>query len=180
MADGTVEYDLSTLAANGVKDADVLQAIGFQFNIKGNAGGINDMALDSKVTLNAAEPKFSVVGEEEPPAEPSDYETGKSETVEDYTKVDAIKGTKTELQVNSITAADAAKYSSYDVTVTVTLKDGTKKEATKSVSDCYKGFKYNNGLKDTTVTAAEGYFIIVKITNVPADATVTMSIKGVE
>lgn len=122
-----------------------------------------------------------LVAAAEEPIEKTEYETGKAETVKDYVpKETPAAGTKTELKVNSISTADAAKYSSYDITITVTLKDGTKKTATKSVSDCYKGFTYNNGAANTTVKAAEGFFILVKVKNVPADATVEMSIKGVE
>lgn len=122
-----------------------------------------------------------LVAAAEEPIEKTEYETGKAETVKDYVpKETPAAGTKTELKVNSISTADAAKYSSYDITITVTLKDGSKKTATKSVSDCYKGFTYNNGAANTTVKAAEGFFILVKVKNVPADATVEMSIKGVE
>lgn len=122
-----------------------------------------------------------LVAAAEEPIEKTEYETGKAETVNDYVpKETPAAGTKTELKVNSISVADAAKYSSYDITITVTLKDGTKKTATKSVSDCYKGFTYSNGTDNTTVKAAEGFFILVKVKNVPADATVEMSIKGVE
>lgn len=167
LADGFVEYDLSTLANNGVKDADVLQAIGFQFNIKGNAGGINDMALDAKVTLNAAEPKFTVVGEE-PPAEDSDYDTGRVETVDDYVPANA----GTELVVKSITAAEAARYDSYTITVT----DNNGKSYTTTTSDCYKAFKYNTASGEKTEEAA-GFFIIVKVTNVPAGTTVSVTIE---
>lgn len=167
LADASVEYDLSTLADNGVKDADVLQAIGFQFNIKGNAGGINDMALDAKVTLNAAEPKFTVVGEE-PPAEDSDYDTGRVETVDDYVPANA----GTELVVKSITAAEAARYASYTITVT----DNNGKSYTTTTSDCYKAFKYNTASGEKTEEAA-GFFIIVKVTNVPAGTTVSVTIE---
>lgn len=122
-----------------------------------------------------------LVAAAEEPADKTEYETGKAETVKDYVpKETPAAGTKTELKVNSISADDAAKYSSYDITITVTLKDGAKKTATKSVSDCYKGFTYNNGTDNTTVKAAEGFFILVKVKNVPDDATVEMSIKGVE
>lgn len=122
-----------------------------------------------------------LVAAAEEPADKTEYETGKAETVKDYVpKETPAAGTKTELKVNSISVDDAAKYSSYDITITVTLKDGTKKTATKSVSDCYKGFTYSNGTDNTTVKAAEGFFILVKVKNVPADATVEMSIKGVE
>lgn len=124
---------------------------------------------------------LTIGAKQEEPVDKSDYETGKAETVKDYVpKETPAAGTKTELKVNSISTADAAKYSSYDITITVTLKDGTKKTATKSVSDCYKGFTYSNGTDNTTVKAAEGFFILVKVKNVPADATVEMSIKGVE
>lgn len=168
LADSFVEYDLSTLAsANGVKDTDVLQAIGFQFNIKGNVGGINDMAENAKVTLNAAEPKFTVVGEE-PPAEESNYDTGKVEKVADY--VPATKGT--ELVVKSITAAEAARYDSYTITVT----DNNGKSYTTKTSDCYKAFKYNTASGEKTEEAT-GYFIIIKVTNVPAGTTVDVTIE---
>lgn len=168
LADGSVEYDLSTLAsANGVKDTDVLQQIGFQFNIKGNVGGINDMAENTKVTLNAAEPKFTVVGEE-----PSNYETGKVETVEGYVPASTEAGKKTELVVMSITETEAARNDSY----TITVSDGTKTYTTKT-NDCYKGFKYNTATGEKTENAANGYFIIVKVTGVPEGTNITVTIE---
>ncbi len=168
LADGSVEYDLSTLAsANGVKDTDVLQQIGFQFNIKGNVGGINDMAENTKVTLNAAEPKFTVVGEE-----PSNYETGKVETVEGYVPASTEAGKKTELVVMSITETEAARNDSY----TITVSDGTKTYTT-TTNDCYKGFKYNTATGEKTENAANGYFIIVKVTGVPEGTNITVTIE---
>ncbi len=167
LADGEVELDLSTLAAQGVKDTDVLQAIGFQFNIMGTVGGINDMTIGDNITLNAAEPKISVVGEE-PPAEESDYDTGKVETVDDYVPAEA----GTELVVRSITATQAAIYDSY----TITVKDNNGKTYTTTTSDCYKAFKYNTASGEKT-EEANGYFIIVKVTNVPAGTTVTVTIE---
>ena len=167
LADGEVELDLSTLAAQGVKDTDVLQAIGFQFNIMGTVGGINDMAVGDKVVINVAEPKLIAEGEE-PPAEESDYDTGKVETVDDY--VPAEEGTK--LWVRSITAAEAAIYDSY----TITVKDNNGKTYTTTTSDCYKAFKYNTASGEKT-EEANGYFIIVKVTNVPAGTTVTVTIE---
>ena len=168
LADGSVEYDLSTLAsANGVKDTDVLQQIGFQFNIKGNVGGINDMAENTKVTLNAAEPKFTVVGEE-----PSNYETGKVETVEGYVPASTEAGKKTELVVMSITETEAARNDSY----TITVSDGTKPYTT-TTNDCYKGFKYNTATGEKTENAANGYFIIVKVTGVPEGTNITVTIE---
>lgn len=167
LADGIIEFDLSTLAAQGVKDTDVLQAIGFQFNIMGTVGGINDMTIGDNITLNAAEPKISVVGEE-PPAEESDYDTGKVETVDDYVPAEA----GTELVVRSITATQAAIYDSY----TITVKDNNGKTYTTTTSDCYKAFKYNTASGEKT-EEANGYFIIVKVTNVPAGTTVTVTIE---
>lgn len=109
---------------------------------------------------------------------PTGYETGKVETVSDYVPAEApAEGTKTELMVNSISKADAAKYSHYDVTIKVTLEDGTVKTATKSVSDCYGGFSYNNGKR--VEKAENGYFLLVKVKGVPESAKVEMSIKGI-
>ena len=106
------------------------------------------------------------------------YETGKFETVKDYVPAETpAEGTKTELLVNSISKADAAKYSHYDVTITVTLNDGTKKTATKSVYDCYGGFSYNNGAR--VEMAENSFFLLVKVKGVPEDATVAMSIQGI-
>ena len=167
LADGEVELDLSTLAAQGVKDTDVLQAIGFQFNIMGTVGGINDMAVGDKVVINVAEPKLIAEGEE-PPAEEPDYDTGKVETVDDYVPAEA----GTELVVRSITATQAAIYDSY----TITVKDNNGKTYTTTTSDCYKAFKYNTASGEKT-EEANGYFIIVKVTNVPAGTTVTVTIE---
>lgn len=170
LADGSIEWDMSTI--EGVKDTDVIQEIGFQFNIKGNVGGINDMAATTKVILNAAEPKFTVVGEE--PAEKSDYETGDVEKVKDYVPATTETGKKTELVVMSITEAEAARAESY--TVTVRTSDG--KEKSIVTNDCYKGFKYNTASGEKTETAANGYFIIVKVTGVPEGVTVNVTIEA--
>lgn len=165
LADSSIEYDLSTIT--GVKDTDVLQEIGFQFNIKGNVGGINDMASTAKVTLNAAEPTFTVVGEE-----PSSYETGNVETVTDY--VPTTPGTQ--LVVKSITAAEAANTESYTITVT----DSNGKTTSVTTNDCYKAFKYNTASGERTETAANGFFIIVKVTGVPEGTTVSVTIEATE
>ena len=125
------------------------------------------MTIGDNITLNAAEPKISVVGEE-PPAEESDYDTGKVETVDDYVPAEA----GTELVVRSITATQAAIYDSY----TITVKDNNGKTYTTTTSDCYKAFKYNTASGEKT-EEANGYFIIVKVTNVPAGTTVTVTIE---
>lgn len=106
------------------------------------------------------------------PAEPSSYETGNVETVTNY--VPTTAGTK--LVVMSITEAEAASTESYTITVT----DNNGKTTSVTTNDCYKAFKYNtaNGVK--TETAANGFFIIVKVTGVPEGTTVSVTIEATE
>ncbi len=101
------------------------------------------------------------------------YDTLKEEKVSDF---NTENGTKA-LYVKSITKADAAKYSAYEITVT--LSNG--KSLTKTTNKCFKGFKYENTSGDpVTVKSDDHYFIAVKIINIPADITVdSVTIKPV-
>lgn len=126
-------------------------------NITANKLVISGYAVTyTKVELNA---------DKKPADETSDYDTQQSEQVKDY-------GTDTtkELHVMSITAKDAAKYSGYKITVTLS----NNKTLTKTTTDCYKSFKYTNSKGDsTTETSADNYFIIVRIINIPDGVTVS-------
>ncbi|MDE6032062.1 MAG: Ig-like domain-containing protein [Oscillospiraceae bacterium] len=108
----------------------------------------------------------------EDPTEPSSYETGNVETVTDY--VPTTAGTK--LVVMSITEAEAASTESYTITVT----DNNGKTTSVTTNDCYKAFKYNTANGAKTETAANGFFIIVKVTGVPEGTTVSVTIEATE
>lgn len=119
----------------------------------------------------------------EEPDTPSDppeinYETGEDVKVTDY--IPANGDTDTELHVISITKEQALNNPAYDVKATVTEKDDTKKSYTVRTENCYKGFAYNTADGKKTVTAENGYFIIVKINDLPDGSFVSVDITAVK
>lgn len=119
---GGQTWNLSTI--DNVADDDVLQEMGYQININGDKGGINDMELDAVVKVNS-----TGGGSEEPepdtPPTPPTPPTGSSDTSGTYTGSVGEGDTQPKIPVKIVPDSGKTLADIRSVTVTVTFADGS-------------------------------------------------------